>query len=59
MLEEKIMKEVSEKILAIIDTYELSVSESRMVINKTFELLENIAIIPHKRRYSRNQRRDV
>lgn len=58
MLEEKIIKDVSENILQLIDDYELSVAESKVIFNKTIEILENIAIIPMKRRCSRKERID-
>lgn len=56
MLNKYLVNEISEELLQIVDKYELSISEYKEIFSNTIEVMENIAIIPRKRRYSRSQR---
>jgi hypothetical protein len=55
-LENKLIKQVAEEMLEIIDKYELSIDEYKTIVKNTIEVMENIAIIPKNRRYSRIDR---
>lgn len=55
-MENKLIKQVAEEMLEIIDKYELSIDEYKTIVKNTIEVMENIAIIPKNRRYSRIDR---
>lgn len=55
-LKDKLIKQVTEELLEIIDKYELSIAEYKTIVKNTVEVMENIAIIPKNRRYSRIDR---
>ena len=59
MLDENLIKQISEEFLQIVDKYELSIFEYKEIFNNTIDIMENIAIIPKKRRYSRNNRNEI
>jgi hypothetical protein len=55
-LKDKLIKQVAEELLEIIDKYELSIAEYKTIVKNTIEVMENIAIIPKNRRYSQIDR---
>lgn len=55
-LKDKLIKQVVEELLEIIDKYELSIAEYKTIVKNTIEVMENIAIIPKNRRYSQIDR---
>ena len=59
MLDENLIKQISEEFLQIVDKYELSIFEYKEIFNNTIDIMENIAIIPKKRRYPRNNRNEI
>lgn len=55
-MSKNIINQISEEMLQIIDKYELSIAEYNIINDNIIDVMENIAIIPSKRRYSRSKR---
>jgi hypothetical protein len=55
-LNEELIDKISEEILEIVDKYELSISEVKVIGCNMINVMEDIAIIAKNRRYPRDCR---